>query len=106
MKLAKYSTSIILCFVYGILIVCYRKFYLEFFYCLIGAFIFTLFLVYDTQQLKYPNENGEYEFDTDEYIFAVITLYFDIIKLFIFLLKLLKNLGEKDYMIKLFKYFI
>lgn len=85
--------TIFLLFVYGILIFYYRNFYLEFLYCLIGAFIFTLFLVYDTQRLKYPDEEGEYEFGTDEYIFAVITLYFDIIRLFIEILKLLGRFG-------------
>ena len=81
---------------YGILVLSYRDYYLEFLYCLICAFLFTLFLIYDTQRIKYPNNYGEYDFDLDDYIIAVLTLYFDIIRMFIEILKILGSfLGGK-----------
>lgn len=83
----------ILALIYGFLIAIFRNFYLDFLYCVLGALIFTLFLVYDTQKLKYPDNNGEYEFEIDDYIIAALTIYFDVIRLFIEILKLLGSLG-------------
>ena len=87
---------IFLGFTYGILILWYRNYYLDFLYCLIGAFIFSLFLIYEAQRLYYPNENGEYLYDIDDYIWAALILYFDIIRLFVEILKLVVSLfGNK-----------
>ena len=71
---------------YGLLAAIFRSYYLEFLYCLIGAFIFALFLVYDTQRVCHLNESG---FSIDDYIFAALLLYFDIIRLFIQILKII-----------------
>ena len=84
--------TIFLGFAYGILILFYRNYYLDFLYCLIGAFIFSLFLIYDTQRLYYPNEFGEFVYDIDDYIWASLTLYLDIIRLFVEILKLVGGL--------------
>ena len=84
--------TIFLGLVYGIFILYYRNYYLDFLYCLIGAFIFSLFLIYDTQKLYYPNENGEYTYDIDDYVLAALTLYFDIVMLFFKLLKLVGSI--------------
>ena len=80
---------VLLAFVYGIFILSYRDYYLELFYCLLGAIFFLLFLIYDTQNLIHSDEDGNYQYDTDEYIMAALTLYFDIIRMFIELLKLI-----------------
>ena len=71
---------------YGLLVLIMRNYYLNFLYCLIGAIIFALFIVYDTQLIRD-------EYDVDDYIFAALTLYFDIIRLFIQILKLI---GYRD----------
>ena len=84
--------ALFLAFAYGILILFYRNYYLDFLYCLIGAFIFSLFIIYDTQRLYYPNEAGEYAYDIDDYIWASLTLYLDIIRLFVEILKLVTSL--------------
>ena len=84
--------TIFLGLAYGILLLFYRNYYLDFLYCLIGAFIFSLFLIYDTQRLYYPNNSGYYEYDIDDYIWAALTLYFDILRLFVEILKLVGSL--------------
>ena len=71
---------------YGLLALIMRNYYINFLYCLIGAIIFALFIVYDTQLIRD-------EYDVDDYIFAALTLYFDIIRLFVQILKLI---GYRD----------
>ena len=77
----------ILGIIYGILALIFRKYYLEFLFCLIGAILFTLFLVYDTQKIT-QFDNNNY-ITIDDYIFAALVLYTDIIRLFIEILKML-----------------
>ena len=87
---------LIVCFVlgilYGILVIIFKNYYLEFLFCLIGAVIFTIFLIYDTQKISQVDENY---LTIDDYIFAAIILYTDIIRLFIYLLKILGRLSGK-----------
>ena len=73
---------------YGLLALIFRSYYLNFLFCLIGALIFELFIVYDTQLIRD-------QYDIDDYIFAALTLYFDIIRLFIQILKILGNLSRE-----------
>ena len=73
---------------YGLLALIFRSYYLNFLFCLIGAIIFELFIVYDTQLIRD-------QYDIDDYIFAALTLYFDIIRLFIQLLKILGSLSRE-----------
>ena len=70
----------ILGIIYGILALIFRKYYLEFLFCLIGEILFTLFLVYDTQKIT-QFDNNNY-ITIDDYIFAAFVLYTDIIRLF------------------------
>ena len=73
--------------IYGLLSLIFRNYYLEFLYCLIGAILFTLILVYDTQRItQFDNNNN---ITIDDYIFAALVLYTDIINLFIEILKIL-----------------
>ena len=78
--------AVILGLIYGILAIIFRNYYLEFLFCLIGAIIFTLFLVYDTQTITRLDNNY---LTVDDYIFAAIILYTDIIRVFIQILKIL-----------------
>jgi protein lifeguard len=56
---------------------------------LLGAFVFSLFIVYDTHLLMK-------KLNPEEYIVAVINLYLDIINLFIEILKILNELKGRD----------
>jgi FtsH-binding integral membrane protein len=89
-----FSFFIVCCFLgilYGILAIIFRNYYLEFLFCLIGAIIFTIFLIYDTQKIS----QDENYLTIDDYIFAAILLYTDIIRLFIYLLRILGRLSGK-----------
>ena len=77
---------------YGILAIIFKNYYLEFLFCLIGAIIFTIFLIYDTQKIS--QVDGNY-LTIDDYIFAAIVLYIDIIRLFVYLLRILGRLSGK-----------
>lgn len=55
-------------------------------YCVLGVFLFSLYLIYDTQ-LVMGKFNNEYEID--DYIIAAIMIYIDIIQIFLYLLELL-----------------
>ena len=76
----------ILGIIYGLLALIFRNYYLEFLFCLIGAILFTLILVYDTQKIT-QFDNNNY-ITIDDYIFAALVLYTDIIRLFIEVLKI------------------
>lgn len=55
-------------------------------YCVLGVFLFSLYLIYDTQLVmgKYNNE-----YLIDDYIIAALMIYIDIIQIFLYLLELL-----------------
>ena len=76
----------ILGIIYGILALIFRNYYFEFLFCLIGAILFTLILVYDTQTISQLNQNY---ITIDDYIYAALVLYTDIIRIFIQIIKIL-----------------
>lgn len=56
-------------------------------YCGIGALVFSLYLVYNTQLIIGGNHR-KHQFSVDDYAVAAICLYIDIIQLFIYMLSL------------------
>jgi FtsH-binding integral membrane protein len=63
-------------------------------YSLIGAMIFSMYIVYDTQLII--GKNHQYQLSEDEYVFGALTLYLDIINLFIYILQLIGRLNSDD----------
>ena len=59
-------------------------------YCGIGALLFSMYLVYDTQLIA-GGSHRKHQFNIDDYAMAAICLYIDIIQLFIYLLSLMGN---------------
>jgi FtsH-binding integral membrane protein len=57
-------------------------------YAGIGALLFSLYLVYDTQLIA-GGDHRKHQFSIDDYAMAAICLYIDIVQLFIFLLSLI-----------------
>jgi len=55
-------------------------------YDAVGALIFTIYIVFDTQMII--GGNHKVSFSIDDYVFAALNLYLDIINLFLFLLQL------------------
>lgn len=51
-----------------------------------GAVIFSLYIIYDTQIML--GGNHKYSLSPEEYIFAALNLYLDIVNLFLYLLSI------------------
>lgn len=56
-------------------------------YASIGALIFSLYLVYDTQLMM--GGKHKYSISPEEYIFAALNLYLDIINIFLYILTII-----------------
>jgi FtsH-binding integral membrane protein len=84
--------SIIL-LVLGILSILFPSRTISFIYAGFGALLFTVYIVYDTQQIVGGRRE---EISPEEYIFAALTLYVDIAMLFLMILKLLGLMGGDD----------
>jgi hypothetical protein len=56
-------------------------------YAAAGAFIFSLFIVYDTQMII-GGKHHSHRFEVDQYVFAALNIYIDIVQLFLHLLRL------------------
>lgn len=56
-------------------------------YSSIGAFLFSVYLVYDTQLML--GGNHKYSISPEEYIFAALNIYLDIIQIFIHILSII-----------------
>jgi len=54
-------------------------------YCCLGILLFSMYLIYDTQQIM---GKGELKIGIDDYIYAALQLYIDIIQLFLYILQL------------------
>lgn len=55
-------------------------------YASLGVFIFSLYLIYDTQLMM--GGKHKYSLSPEEYIFGALNLYLDIVNLFIYILAL------------------
>ena len=71
---------------YVIMILIFKKYYLYFFYCSLVAFVYALFIAFDTIIIKET-------YSVDEYILGALALTIDIIKLFIIILE---YFGQSD----------
>jgi len=56
-------------------------------FAIIGAIIFSLYIVFDTQMMM--GGNHKYALDPEEYVFAALNLYLDIINLFLYILQII-----------------
>ena len=64
----------------------YHLSYAQIGYSAVGAVIFSLYIIYDTQIML--GGNHKYSLSPEEYIFAALNLYLDIINLFLYLLSI------------------
>ena len=60
--------------------------YLQMVYGGVGALLFSMYLVYDTQMMM--GGDHKYSISPEEYVFASLALYLDIINIFLFVLRL------------------
>ncbi|XP_015750962.1 PREDICTED: protein lifeguard 1-like [Acropora digitifera] len=76
---------ILICF--GFLMIFFHSRVLSIVYACIGALIFAVYLVYDTQIMM--GGGKMYSISPEEYIFAALNLYLDIVNLFLYILQII-----------------
>lgn len=75
--------------IFGFLSIWFHSRVLSLVYAWLGAIIFSMYLVFDTQLML----GGKHKvaFSPDDYISAALNLYLDIINLFLFILRIVGN---------------
>jgi hypothetical protein len=73
---------ILACF--GILCICIRNYYVHMIYASLGALVFSMYLVFDTQLML--GGKHKYALSPEEYIFAALNLYLDVVNMFLYIL--------------------
>lgn len=63
-------------------------------YALIGALLFSAYIVYDTQALMIGDK--QFTYGPDDYVFATLNLYLDIINIFLYILQIVGNAQGGD----------
>ncbi|XP_065664961.1 protein lifeguard 1-like [Hydra vulgaris] len=76
---------VLLCF--GIFTIFFHSKIVRIVYACLGALVFGLFLVFDTQMML--GGKKKYSLSPEEYIFAALNLYIDIITLFLYILQII-----------------
>lgn len=76
---------ILICF--GFLMIFFHSRVLSVVYASLGALIFAMYLVYDTQIMM--GGGKMYSISPEEYIFAALNLYLDIVNLFLYILQII-----------------
>jgi hypothetical protein len=76
--------------VFGLVLIFFRDNISQKVYAGLGALLFSIYLVYDTQLIA-GGSHRKHQFNIDDYAMAAICLYIDIIQLFLFLLSLMGN---------------
>lgn len=75
---------VIVLFLFGILAICMQNKVVNLIYASLGALIFSVYLVFDTQLML--GGKHKYSISPEEYIFAALNLYLDIINIFLYIL--------------------
>nr|CAI5839935.1 unnamed protein product [Callosobruchus analis] len=74
-------------FLFGIIAIFIRSNIVNLIYASLGALIFSVYLVYDTQLMM--GGKHKYSISPEEYIFAAINIYIDIVNIFMFVLQII-----------------
>ena len=74
----------------GIISVCFGP-TLRLLYCVLGVFLFSFYLVWDTQMIVGGKNKQCHRIEEDSYILASVLLYLDIINLFLYILEILRG---------------
>ena len=71
---------------FGIISIFWRNPFVQLVYACLGALVFSIYLIYDTQLVI---GKGQFSYSLDDAYLAAIQLYLDIINLFLFILQIL-----------------
>jgi len=80
-------------FLAGMILMFFRTPIVNIIYSSIGALIFAIYLVIDTQQIV-GGQNRKYQISPEEYVFASLMIYLDIVNLFTYILSILNELNK------------
>ena len=81
--------GVIVLLIFGIVSICIPSKVLDLVYATLGALIFSVYLVVDTQLMLGGKHN--YAISPEEYIFAALNLYLDIINIFLYILTIVSR---------------
>ncbi|XP_066603582.1 protein lifeguard 1 [Prorops nasuta] len=79
--------AVIVLLIFGIFAVIFHGKIMSLLYSSIGAFIFSIYLIYDTQMMM--GGNHKYSISPEEYIFAALNLYIDVVNIFLYILTII-----------------
>ncbi|KAI0221512.1 Protein lifeguard 1 [Lamellibrachia satsuma] len=79
--------ALLILMIFGIMCAIIRNYYVNMVYACIGALIFAMYIVFDTQMMM--GGKHKYSISPEEYIFAALNLYLDIVNLFLFILSII-----------------
>ncbi|CAG9821594.1 unnamed protein product [Phaedon cochleariae] len=79
--------AVLILFIFGIVAIIVKNQIVQMIYASLGALIFSVYLVYDTQLMM--GGQHKYSISPEEYIFAAINLYVDIINIFMYILAII-----------------
>jgi len=79
--------SVIVLLMFGIVALCVQDKVVDIVYASLGALVFSIYLVIDTQLMLGGKHN--YAISPEEYIFAALNLYLDIINIFLYILTII-----------------
>ncbi|XP_017780361.1 PREDICTED: protein lifeguard 1-like isoform X3 [Nicrophorus vespilloides] len=79
--------AVIILLIFGIVAIFVKSKILSMVYASLGALIFSIYLIYDTQMMM--GGNHKYSISPEEYVFAALNLYLDIINIFMYILTII-----------------
>lgn len=79
--------AVIILMVFGIVAIFVPGKTIQLIYASLGALIFSIYLVYDTQMMM--GGKHKYSISPEEYIFAALNLYLDIVNIFMYILTII-----------------
>ena len=72
---------------FGIMAICMQDRVVNLVYASLGALIFSIYLVFDTQLML--GGKHKYAISPEEYVFAALNLYLDIVNIFMYILAII-----------------
>lgn len=81
--------AVLILMIFGFVLIFVHNKIAQLAYASIGALIFSIYLIYDTQLMM--GGQHKYSISPEEYIFAALNLYVDIINIFIYILSIIGN---------------
>lgn len=81
--------AVVILLIFGIVAMFVHNKIVQLVYASLGALIFSVYLVYDTQLMM--GGKHKYSISPEEYVFAALNLYLDIINIFMYILAIIGN---------------